>query len=809
MDYYYYLEPRFCWMHVNKKTNNTQYKRSTIEEVKMGREREIVKQFDLCATLMSDPDMLRKYPEIVANQFYVTKNSVETLGTFLAPRPTIAATAVDPCGCHAKNWLDLSIISKGVGQLVAKTLDTHMGVVRRGDGDFPEIVREDFKIVVDKSENYFIREIKESACMGAVVLLYYYLDWYLFLILMNKRFSDDASYCSQEKLDIRWLREHLPKAFDFLEFKHTGGGFMRNMGETVGNFNDRTKKAMSSGAVDKFMFGMPFAGKDEQERKTMLVAAYRLSLSTNLKGLRSEFDFDTELPVALLDKSASFIFNLITTDITWLGMAVMGGMTSVFERQNAIQKWEDMHSPVQVGLINASKHQETATARLAKILSQQPYSASNEEWKEKGRKACLYDYCSASVMMDVCRSFQKLSDLVNSLSHGGGEGVLSGGVLFPKLLISFLSNLSGLSRERIVIESLLGSKEARDSNGLRDEEYASVNKTDDTRLVGESMIRLGSDRTARATVPLWMDKFKCLYPSKSCTSSNEVNHKCFLWDLGGGKHKRSDALLIIQDELLKFKSVENCNAYALAILCPLLRNTWTMTYGTESANELLRKLTTVPFFMQVSLNLAAEDNEIYDDDAKAEVYTGGRVTAEMLAALKKHHITANSGFLRVIRLKMIQELAKVVTLKANIHGVDGDLNDIEHDISEFGTRIGEIPITLTSILEFTAKQRTALAALVQESNKFYRYPALMWPVKNGRSSDNRANFPVVRNRQKQPSLGTLESNVGSIAVSAHRLANVTEGLVGAFAHNAIPPAAAPPPAAPGPGPAGPGPAGGG
>ena len=83
---------------------------------------------------------------------------------------------------------------------------------------------------------------------------------------------------------------------------------------------------MSSGAVDKFMFGMPFAGNEERHRITMLVAAYRLSLSTNLKGLRSEFDFDTELSVPLLDKSASFIFNLITTDITWLGMAVMGGM---------------------------------------------------------------------------------------------------------------------------------------------------------------------------------------------------------------------------------------------------------------------------------------------------------------------------------------------------------------------------------------------------------------------------------------------------------------------------------------------------
>ena len=215
----------------------------------MGREREIVKQFDICATLMSDPDMLRKYPEIVVNQFYVTKNSIETLGVFLAPR------SVDHCHCQLKSWLDLSIITKGVGQLVAKMLDTHMGVVKKAEGDFPEIVKEDFKVEGADKENFFIREIKESSCMGAVVLLYYYLHWYLFLILMNKRVSDDASYCSKASLDITWLVEHLPKSYDYLEFRYLGGAFkMKNQSEKDTEFTKRQGDARSCGVFHKFMF---------------------------------------------------------------------------------------------------------------------------------------------------------------------------------------------------------------------------------------------------------------------------------------------------------------------------------------------------------------------------------------------------------------------------------------------------------------------------------------------------------------------------------------------------------------------------
>ena len=81
-------------------------------------------------------------------------------------------------------------------------------------------------------------------------------------------------------------------------------------------------------------------------------------------------DFDVELPQQFHDKPSILLYNFITAEVIMYGMSVMGGMASVFERQSAVQKWEDMHSPIQIGRISISTHsQQNAIAKLSNVLS--------------------------------------------------------------------------------------------------------------------------------------------------------------------------------------------------------------------------------------------------------------------------------------------------------------------------------------------------------------------------------------------------------------------------------------------------------
>ena len=224
----------------------------------MGREHEIVKHFQLCAALMSDPTVLVLYPDIVADQFNAAKKSIEALGSFLAPR------AADPCGCHTKGWMDLSVITKGVKHVVEATLAEQMGVVRMKE--FPKIVETDFKR--ERSAdfpgvNLFIREIKETNCMGSIVLLYYYLYWYLLLIRINKRI--DSSYCTQKDLDISWLLRNLPDADNFLECR-SHGRLLRSVGtpqETVDAAIQLTREGRMIGNIQ-----MTTANDNKSSRST-------------------------------------------------------------------------------------------------------------------------------------------------------------------------------------------------------------------------------------------------------------------------------------------------------------------------------------------------------------------------------------------------------------------------------------------------------------------------------------------------------------------------------------------------------------
>jgi hypothetical protein len=97
----------------------------------MGLEKEIVESLDLCAVLMSDPIMLEKYPDVVASQFTTARTKIEMLGVFLRKLDK-------GCGCHTKGWMDLSIISEGMGKLVVDALRKQLEVVQMKK--FPVVV---------------------------------------------------------------------------------------------------------------------------------------------------------------------------------------------------------------------------------------------------------------------------------------------------------------------------------------------------------------------------------------------------------------------------------------------------------------------------------------------------------------------------------------------------------------------------------------------------------------------------------------------------------------------------------------------
>ena len=191
-----------------------------------------------------------------------------------------------------------------------------------------------------------------------------------------------------------------------------------------------------------------------------------------------------------------------------------------------------------------------------------------------------------------------------------------------------------------------------------------------------------------------------------------------------------------------------------------------LKYGTESASELLSKLMTLSHFMNASLNLEKEDDDVYD--------AGVKPSSKPLI----FNCVSDSDFVNVIEIKTLVSLATPASIGKDIHGTDKGLPQLKTVIDDAAKRLGPIPITLTDILAFTVKQRTALAALVEESSKFVRYPALMWPVTYGKdgASDNHGCFTPVKKDRSSGNKST-HSDMTRIAKDISRIARVAEVAV--------------------------------
>ena len=74
---------------------------------------DICDQLRMCAALMSDPELLREQPHVVASQFKVAASRIEQLKAFLE-KPTKSVSQEKP-------WFDKTVLD-GVYRLVDATL---------------------------------------------------------------------------------------------------------------------------------------------------------------------------------------------------------------------------------------------------------------------------------------------------------------------------------------------------------------------------------------------------------------------------------------------------------------------------------------------------------------------------------------------------------------------------------------------------------------------------------------------------------------------------------------------------------------
>jgi len=127
---------------------------------------DIVAQLKLCATLMSDAELLREQAHVVAAQFRVAASRIEQLKAYLK-KPSKGVSPDKP-------WFDEAILD-GVGGLVDVTLRRHMLPLGKGF-EFPKVFEKELKKTSFAKEgapgfgeNILKREIKETNCMGAMI----------------------------------------------------------------------------------------------------------------------------------------------------------------------------------------------------------------------------------------------------------------------------------------------------------------------------------------------------------------------------------------------------------------------------------------------------------------------------------------------------------------------------------------------------------------------------------------------------------------------------------------------------------------
>ena len=384
----------------------------------------IVEQFDVCASLMSDPVILRKHSQLIADNFVTAMRRIEHLRAYLKKPKSLSS---------CKPWFDESIIDAGIKRMVGLVLERHMLPLSK-TYKFPKIFERELYREGLKENNLTIQEIKETNCAGALVLLYYYLYWHVVLILLNQK-NHPCCGCEQEKKDdddvsdiFTELLDLLPKDNEILDHRRFSSLFKQLRDKVEGNSSiseNTVEKVLDSGIlagflVDSTEFGRPMTHNNPNivtHRLTSVVHVYRQVMShvfhkqADKEGGGEEHESN--------DRETHFkpmsSINALTAACLSKQVDLFGGVFSTFNLQDDITKWADMYKLTEVQS-SLPKGRGTAvySYRLVNVLMNAPFSTP-EHFKELARHGVVYDYGLVALMMDVCKSFLALSNLLKVL----------------------------------------------------------------------------------------------------------------------------------------------------------------------------------------------------------------------------------------------------------------------------------------------------------------------------------------------------------------------------------------------------------
>ena len=672
---------------------------------------EISDQLHLCAALMSDPHIIRTQSHVVASQFVSAARRIEQLQTYL----------VKPGGKTEKPWFDKSILS-GVSHLVDATLNRHMMPLQR-TYTFPKIFQKGLELYVEglEGENMVEREIKETNCMGAMVLLYYYLHWHLMLILLNRKhhpalFEGGVNDESAE-LDLKKdFLDKLPKHDQLLDYRRFNNVHIQHDEKGAAD-KPKIEITFEHGAAKGFMID-PKALKDYNvndkgiyRRNSNSIKIFKRVVFDVLTNDGKEGDFDEV-------KTGPLLYGLLAKCII-LRAKVSGGALSSFDLQDDIAKWEDMYKKFEVQSASKDEHEKGLIVyayRLAKILQSEPYYASKKAFQNDAFEAVVYDYGSITLMIDISKSLIKLRDVLEKLIENNDTDI--NGALGNFLLQTYESNTHQI--QHYLSEYDVAS---RDSSEFHLKKYIQpiISWHKPTSDVGDIIdVKKGS---------FMIDNLNGMYWGSRASEINVTNHHYFAcpsWqidlDVNSGILPRLQTLLSISHD----KNREN----VLQVFTALHRNSLFVRSMFDSLMKFTDEYRRVCFNTDIRILRTSIFMPRIGDDA----------------------INLNNPEVIFGKVDDGLDLTHI-----------GDGAEIER------TAGAETVKNLKTIRLDLRKEYDALNSYVEEIKKghFNKYPGISWPIKYGAGNTNFDKFERIR---------ALPEITPSLDRSAFRVANILDEM---------------------------------